>query len=64
MVVCLVSLVGPQVPEGSCSALTCPHPTLHGWPQAVGTYGDAAIVMDAETGAVLYAQNIQLSRGF
>ncbi len=31
---------------------------LTGWPQAVGTYGDAAIVMDAETGAVLYAKNI------
>ena len=31
---------------------------LEGWPQAVGTYGDAAIVMDAESGAILYAKNI------
>ena len=31
---------------------------LTGWPQAVGTYGDAAIVMDAESGAILYAKNI------
>lgn len=32
---------------------------LTDWPQAVGTYGDAAIVMDAESGAVLYAKNIK-----
>ena len=31
---------------------------LEGWPQAVGTYGDAAIVMDAESGAILYAKNM------
>lgn len=31
---------------------------LKGWPQAVGTYGDAAIVMDAESGAILYAKNM------
>lgn len=31
---------------------------LTDWPQAVGTYGDAAIVMDAESGAILYAKNI------
>lgn len=31
---------------------------LAGWPQAVGTYGDAAIVMDAKSGAILYAKNI------
>lgn len=29
-----------------------------GWPQGPGTYGEAAIVMDVETGAVLYAKNI------
>lgn len=32
---------------------------LTNWPQAVGTYGDAAIVMDAESGAVLYAKNMK-----
>lgn len=32
---------------------------LTNWPQAVGTYGDAAIVMDADSGAVLYAKNIK-----
>ena len=31
---------------------------LEDWPQAVGTYGDAAIVMDAESGAILYAKNM------
>ncbi len=31
---------------------------IAGWPQAPGTYGEAAIVMEAETGAVLYAKNI------
>ena len=31
---------------------------LEGWPQAAGTYGDAAIIMDAESGAILYAKNI------
>lgn len=31
---------------------------LEGWPQAAGTYGDAAIVMDAESGAILYAKNM------
>ena len=31
---------------------------LKGWPQGPGTYGDAAIVMDAESGAILYAKNI------
>lgn len=29
-----------------------------GWPQGPGTYGEAAVVMDVETGAVLYAKNI------
>ena len=32
---------------------------IDGWPKAVGTYGDAAIVMDAESGAILYAKNIE-----
>lgn len=31
---------------------------LPGWPQGPGTYGEAAIVMEAETGAILYAKNI------
>lgn len=31
---------------------------LTGWPQGPGTYGTAAIVMEAETGAILYAKNI------
>lgn len=31
---------------------------IEGWPQAPGTYGEAAIVMDVGTGAVLYAKNI------
>ena len=31
---------------------------LEGWPQGPGTYGEAAIVMEVETGAVLYAKNI------
>lgn len=31
---------------------------LKEWPQAPGIYGDAGIVMDAETGAVLYGKNI------
>lgn len=31
---------------------------LEGWPEAPGTYGDAAIVMDADSGAILYAKNI------
>lgn len=29
-----------------------------GWPQGPGTYGEAAIVMEVDTGAVLYAKNI------
>ena len=28
------------------------------WPQGPGTYGEAAIVMDAGTGSILYAKNI------
>ena len=28
------------------------------WPEGPGTYGEAAIVMDAGTGAILYAKNI------
>ena len=31
---------------------------LKQWPEGPGTYGDAAIVMEAETGAILYAKNI------
>lgn len=31
---------------------------LKEWPQGPGIYGDAGIVMDAETGAVLYGENI------
>lgn len=29
-----------------------------GWPQGPATYGEAAIVMEAESGAILYAKNI------
>lgn len=29
------------------------------WPKGPGTYGEAAIVMDAGTGAILYAKNIE-----
>ena len=28
------------------------------WPEADGTYGEAAIVMEVETGSILYAKNI------
>ena len=31
---------------------------LENWPAGPGTYGEAAIVMEAETGAILYAKNI------
>ena len=31
---------------------------LEGWPQGPGTYGDAAIVMEAGTGSILYGKNI------
>lgn len=31
---------------------------LEGWPEGPGTYGDSAIVMDAGSGAILYAKNI------
>ncbi len=31
---------------------------LANWPEGPGTYGEAAIIMDAETGAILYAKNI------
>lgn len=31
---------------------------IEGWPQAPGTYGEAAIVMEVESGAILYAKNI------
>lgn len=31
---------------------------LTSWPQGPGTYGEAAILMEAETGAILYAKNI------
>lgn len=31
---------------------------IEGWPEGPGTYGDAAIVMEAGTGAILYAKNI------
>ena len=29
------------------------------WPQGPGTYGEAAIVMEVGTGAILYAKNIE-----
>ena len=32
---------------------------IKGWKEGPGTYGDAAIVMDAGSGAVLYAKNIE-----
>ena len=28
------------------------------WPQGPGTYGEAAIIMEAGTGAILYGKNI------
>ena len=31
---------------------------IAGWPQGPGTYDDAAIIMEAGTGAILYAKNI------
>ena len=31
---------------------------IEGWPQGPGTYGEAAIVMEVETGAILYGKNI------
>lgn len=31
---------------------------IEGWPQGPGTYGEAAIVMDVGSGAILYAKNI------
>ena len=31
---------------------------INGWPQGPGTYGNAAIVMDVDTGTVLYGKNI------
>ena len=31
---------------------------IKNWPQGPGTYGDAAIVMEAGTGAIRYAKNI------
>lgn len=31
---------------------------LENWPKGPGTYGEAAIVMEARTGAILYAKNI------
>lgn len=31
---------------------------IKGWPQGPGTYGEAAIVMDVGSGAILYAKNI------
>lgn len=31
---------------------------IAGWPQGPGTYGEAAIIMEADTGAILYAKNI------
>lgn len=31
---------------------------LTGWPQGPKTYGEGGIIMDAETGAILYAKNI------
>ena len=31
---------------------------IKNWPEGPGTYGDSAIVMDADSGAILYAKNI------
>lgn len=31
---------------------------ISGWPEGPGTYGEAAIVMDADNGAILFAKNI------
>ncbi len=31
---------------------------IKNWPEGTGTYGDSAIVMDADSGAILYAKNI------
>ena len=33
---------------------------IKGWPQGPGTYGEAAIVMEVETGSILYAKNIDV----
>ena len=40
-------------------AMTVQSNSIPGWPQGPGTYGDAAIVMEVETGAILYSKNIK-----
>ena len=39
-------------------AITVESNKVKGWPQGPGTYGEAAIVMEAGTGAILYSKNI------
>lgn len=42
----------------SVYALPVESNAIEGWPQGPGTYGEAAIVMEVETGTILYAKNI------
>lgn len=39
-------------------AITVESNKVKGWPQGPGTYGEAAIVMEVGTGAILYSKNI------
>lgn len=34
---------------------------IKGWPQGPGTYGEAAIIMEAGTGAILYGKILMIS---
>ena len=49
---------GQEISTEDAYAMTVDSNTWEGWPQGYQTYGEGDIVMDAESGAILYAKNI------
>ena len=72
LIICMEITASATAPEGELTeeqklqqeldaayAMTVQSNSIPGWPQGPGTYGDAAIVMEVETGAILYSKNIK-----
>lgn len=49
---------GQEISTEAAYAMTVDSNSWEGWPQGPQTYGEGDIVMDAESGAILYAKNI------
>lgn len=49
---------GQEISTEDAYAMTVDSNSWEGWPQGYQTYGEGDIVMDAESGAILYAKNI------